>query len=129
MVGGGDSDGLGWKLGSARRNGAADVAWPTRINIANKPAGMGMEQKETRHTANLEPCPSVEGPMTAESAESSLRKMGDPLLVLQSTSPLRANEPRGGVVRNGRPTNGVNELYPSGGLARACHQTLQRAPR
>lgn len=34
------------------------------------------------------------------------------------------NEPRGGVARDGRSTNGVKELCPSGGLARAQHQTL-----
>lgn len=34
------------------------------------------------------------------------------------------NEPRGGVARDGRSTNGVKELCPSGALARAQHQTL-----
>lgn len=34
------------------------------------------------------------------------------------------NEPRGGVARDGRSTNGVKELCPTGGLARAQYQTL-----
>ena len=57
VVGGGDgfkSHGYG-KVGSARRNGAADVAWPTGINIAIKPAGVKMERRKTLLTADLKP--------------------------------------------------------------------------
>lgn len=73
------------KLGSARRNGAADVAWPTRIIIANKPAGMGMEQKKNG-------CPRAlsvvdEGPGLPPSPPRARWETLFP--ALPSTSPLR----------------------------------------
>lgn len=106
------------KLGSARRNGAADVAWPTRINIANKPAGVGMEQK--KHGLFC----------VVEGRGSSGRRVrpaqdGRPFFWFKALCPwAQMNEPRGGVVRDGPFTNGVYEVFPSGGLARARHQTL-----